>query len=342
MDKGSCPCEGDSFPHWHPKLSLSTCTKTGEAGPSAVVAIMPKRIPEWIESLKYLGFIEGDCGNFAVLDTQYNEREEVKKLGATFSPGMKKWIVVQGQDLAPFAKWNPRIHNRLASETVLHNPYIDMTSAVKELKRCGIHSSQFTIQGSGSEADKLRNELSARSNNRAPTTDDGKTIDGGDKGVKRSLVGQDVRNVALTQEEGAGIAKRPRFSTPESLQTFVREKQHEQAGGRTMQTQTAVTPAPSDELSTLLSNAKNALVCCNIASGTSNEQKQFNEAIFNVMEALAAKVKDAEGNKVTKKSDVSNSSAGSAHVSPRQTTMATPIQKGAKSPGVPSTWYDFS
>ncbi len=316
MDKGSCPCKDDSFPHWHPRLTLSTSTiKTGEAGPSAVVAIMPKVIPEWIESLKYLGFIEGDCGNFAVLDTKYEQREEVKKLGASYSPGMKKWIVVQGQDLAPFAKWNPRVHNRLASEIVLHNPYIDMTSAVKELRRCGLHSSQFSIQGSGVEVDNLRNELSNRNNSRAPLTDDN------GEGAKRSLW---VHNIQQ---------KRPRFSTPESLQTFVREG--------TMQTsQTAVTPAPpSDELSTLLSSAKGALVRCNIAN-ISNEQKQFNEAIFNVMETLAAKVKRAEGNKVMKTRDVSNRSTDADHVSPRH--MATPIQKGTKSPGVPSTWYDFS
>merc|ERR1712070_451253 len=148
--------------------------------------------------------------------------------------------------------------------------------------------------------DNLRNELSNRSNNREPLTDDN------GEGTKRSLGVNSIQQ------------KRPRFSTPESLQTFVREKQHDQqARGRAMQTQTAVTPAsPADELSTLLPNAKGALVCCNIIGGNiSNEQKQFNEAIFNVMEALTAKVKGVEDGEATMKNDA-------AHISPRH--MATP------------------
>jgi len=98
---------------------------------------MLKRIPEWIESLKYIGFMEGDPNNFAILHSSYEEREEVKTLGASFAPGLKKWIVVQGEDLSPFAKWHPCINNRSLGEVVLNNSTIDMASTVRELQRVG-------------------------------------------------------------------------------------------------------------------------------------------------------------------------------------------------------------
>ena len=124
MDRGACPCDAGlrGFAGWHPKLSLSSSPSVSHTqSPSpCTVASMPKRIPEWIESLKYLGFVEADPDNFAILGNSYEEREEVKTLGAAFAPGMRKWIVVAGQDLAPFAKWNPRVNNRAVGEVVCY------------------------------------------------------------------------------------------------------------------------------------------------------------------------------------------------------------------------------
>ena len=130
------PCDKLNTPsEWHPKISIKSTTNS--SGTIVVVASMPQRIPEWIESLKYIGFIEGDPNNFAILHASYEEREEVKALGASFAPGLKKWIVIQGEDLSPFAKWHPRINNRSVGEVVLNNSTIDMSSTVRELQRCG-------------------------------------------------------------------------------------------------------------------------------------------------------------------------------------------------------------
>ena len=35
-------------------------------------------------------------------------KAKAKALGAIFSPGMKRWIVTQGNDLGPFARWRQR------------------------------------------------------------------------------------------------------------------------------------------------------------------------------------------------------------------------------------------
>lgn len=45
--------------------------------------------------------------NPTYLNATYEEKEEVKKLGAKFDSSSKKWYVPDGVDLTPFAKWMP-------------------------------------------------------------------------------------------------------------------------------------------------------------------------------------------------------------------------------------------
>mmetsp|Transcript_14740 Transcript_14740/g.26741 ORF Transcript_14740/g.26741 Transcript_14740/m.26741 type:complete len:383 (-) Transcript_14740:107-1255(-) len=363
MEKGACPCETAKFPGSHPNLSLETITTTASGAAVAVtVASMPNRIPEWIENLKYRGFVEGDPANFAVLNATYEEREEVKALGASFSPGMKKWIVVQGQDLGPFAKWKPRIYNRSVNEVVMHNQYMDIASTVRQLQRCGMHSSHFDIRGSDREAEILREKHSTIQQGSRASAAAGKgkgqpgSIDlysGGANNEKRRLDFDDQNTTSNTSgnNEHTSRTKRPLFSTPESLQSFVRRRHDEQTGDTPHDEVRIVLAATAEkgcehqnEFSTLLSAAKSALVGCNSAGCISKEQKQFNEAIYTVVEALTAKSKSSDG-KDTKDNDTSTTEMSPAHGNPRQ-KMVTPIMQNmgtdGKAPGVPGTWYDLA
>ncbi|KAL7537578.1 hypothetical protein ACHAWF_005823 [Thalassiosira exigua] len=333
MDRGSCPCEASKFPAWHPRLSVAASTAAPSASATATVTVvsMPKRIPEWIESLKYLGFVEGDPQNFAILNTTYEEREEAKALGASFAPGMRKWIVVQGQDLAPFARWQPRIHNRGPNEVVLYHSSMDITSTVKELLHCGFHLAHFDIQGSDAEPETLRKEILAMKQ--------------GIRGLD-NLGKDDGSNRARTNDAPGNFAKRPRFSTPESLQTFVRRGQDEQTKSTPRKARLSIEEdvgghQDKDELNKLLSTAKSKLVLCNITGGISREQKQFNEAIYHVIESLVAKHNST--GRSDGKTDVHTNNLDPEHVNERR-TMVTPTQKATgttgKASGVPGTWYD--
>lgn len=42
-----------------------------------------------------------------ILDCPYEQRNQVKALGARWDPAIKKWYVVDPPDLAPFAPWLP-------------------------------------------------------------------------------------------------------------------------------------------------------------------------------------------------------------------------------------------
>jgi len=42
-----------------------------------------------------------------VLDCPYEQRNQVKALGARWDPALKKWYVIDPPDLAPFAPWLP-------------------------------------------------------------------------------------------------------------------------------------------------------------------------------------------------------------------------------------------
>lgn len=354
MDKGVCLCDTPATPEWHPLLSISSTTSSSSSSssapssPSVTIVTMPKRIPEWVESLKYIGFIEGDPSNFAILSTTYEEREEVKALGACYAPGIKKWIVIQGEDLAPFEKWRPRINNRSANEVVLYNN-MDLTSAVRELQRCGVKPVHFTVVGGDSEAQILRNCLStlqkgsrsAGHNDNEEKHEDADGADGATKKRSHDLIHENNNLTPAadgcnfdygeygTSTPSAINASRPRYSSsPESLQKFVKQKQDVSGGAQRLPPSWSKPKANGDqsfELSTLLSTAKSALVRCNSVGGSSSaEQKQFNEAIYNVMEVLTAKVNRQVSHNQTR--NVTNTSTVfTGHVDPRQ---VTPMQKG--------------
>ena len=185
MDKGACTCEITAYNcRWHPTLSVTATAPTETLTSGATVVSMPNPVPEWMESLKYEGFIEGDPNNFAILtEATYEEREKLNEANATYSPGMKEWITIPGQDLAPFAKWKPRINNHGLGEIVMYNPYIDVKSTVRELQRCGFHNSHFDIKGEGIEAENLRKELSDTVQHQSKRTSAGIAKAGGSAGV---------------------------------------------------------------------------------------------------------------------------------------------------------------
>lgn len=370
MDKGYCPCdEITRFPGWHPRLSVSTA-KTSSAAATAAPAVsssgaatvvsMTKRIPEWIESLRYLDFDEGDPDNFAILNTSYEEREDVKALGASFSPGMKKWIVVRGQDLAPFERWKPRIYNRGANEVVFHNRHLDKASTVRELQRCGFHPSHFDVLGTDGDAEVARREVSAMQQHQQVVVH---ASPGNHDHGQSSVIGLSSDNGGISQEQNASSAivdnkeyrtscssaKRPRFSTPESLRTFVRARQDGQIGGSARHAHGNVTSSVNadgegggeQELSALLSAAKSALVRCISAGGVSEEQRQFNESIYNAVEALTAKqqLDGGEKNSASARSDAPTSVSSPARANQRQKMMVTPTRSipARKAFGVPGT-----
>ena len=348
MDKGICPCDAlATFPEWHPQLMISSTTiaTTSLASSSkGTIASMPKRIPEWIEILAYLNFVEGDPNNFAILNTTYEEREEVKSLGGTYSPGMKKWIVVQGQDLSPFAKWTPRIHGRDANEVVFHNMNMDMTTAVRELQRCGMKPSHIRILGDYSESNILRNCLAAmvQKNENYASRMSGETenvakkrrLEFNEHGTYKNANGV---NGSYKNANGSAGSMRPQFSSPKALQRFVTNKQNEQveAGMGTRLNVTESSPNMGDEqneLATLLLAAKSALVKCNSSGGgISTEQKQFNESLYNVIEALTAKIINlSSGHDVDQTSTTNANSANLTAPSPERSqkqNLVTPLQK---------------
>ena len=340
MDQGICPCDTlATFPEWHPQLVISTTATTSSTSSSkGTIASMPKKIPEWIEILTYLNFVMGDPNNFAVL-TQgniYQDREEVKSLGATYSPGMKQWIVVQGQDLAPFAKWKPVIHHRDANELVFHNMNMDITTAVRQLQRCGIKPSHIHILGDDAqELNILRNCLAKmvqkNENHASRMSRETEHVAGGIAKKRRLEFNEHGRD-----KNGSSGSMRPQFSSPESLQRFVTSKQNQQveAGMGMRLNGTESSPnlgVEQDELSTLLLDAKSALVKCNSSGGgISTEQKQFNESIYNVMEALTTKVINHRHHEVDQTSTTNASSVNLTAPSPERNqkqNLVTPMQK---------------
>ena len=90
---------------------------------------------------------------------------------------------------------------------------------------------------------------------------------------------------------------RLQFSSPEALQNFVKRKQEEQVAEEKRQSPQVQQKQNQNELNAQLSTAKSALVCCNSSGMISAEQKQYNEAIYNLMEALTAKVNSSTADK---------------------------------------------
>ena len=121
---------------------------------------------------------------------------------------------------------------------------------------------------------------------------------------------------------------RPQFSSPEALQNFVKRKQGEQVAER--QSVQVQKTQNQNELGTLLSTAKSALVCCNSSGKISAEQKQYNEAIYNMMEALTAKVNSKVNSGTADKQPHTTNTAGTPPSPSRvdqSQNMVTPMQK---------------
>jgi len=133
-------------------------------------------------------------------------------------------------------------------------------------------------------------------------------------------------------KNGSSGRMRPQFSSPESLQRFVTSKQNEQVeAGMGIRLKTVTESRTNlgveqDELPTLLLAAKSALVKCN-SSGISTEQKQFNESIYNVMEALTTKViNQVDQTSTTNATSSVNLTAPSPERNQKQ-NLVTPMQK---------------
>lgn len=285
MESGTCHCL-QQVSGSHPTLTVEAAAAASKNNnisgriaattsiSSGTVVIMPRRIPDWCYNLEYLGFIEGDVHNFATLQTSYEERNEVKTIGANYSAGMKKWIVAPGKNLQPFAKWHPIIHNRGDNEVVFHNIYLDLKSAVAALQRCGFLAKHIYIVGDDDEALAVRNELESTkkgrkgSNLQEPHSDD--------------VMGRRKRTLNFASDDNTttpsqSSSKRPCFSGPESMQAFVRMSQEEQRGEqndpeeeeRMMIKEGRSIIKRHGNISVLLTAAKSALVnCCREGSTT--------------------------------------------------------------------------
>lgn len=119
---------------------------------------------------------------------------------------------------------------------------------------------------------------------------------------------------------------RPQFSSPEALQNFVKRKQEEQVAEGKRQSPQVQKKQNQNELGALLSTAKSALVCCNTSGGISSEQKQYNEAIYNMMEALTAKVNSGTADKQPHTFHTAGTPPSPSRVDQSQ-NMVTPMQK---------------
>ena len=293
MANGTCSCK-QKHHFSHPTLKVEAAeiidNFSGDRN-KATVVVMPRRITDWVHNLEYLGFIEGDMHNFATLETTYEDRSEVKALGADYSPGMKKWIVAPMKNLQPFAKFHPQVHNRGRGDVVFYNANLDFRSAVTAFQRCGFHANLIDIVGDDEETERERRILECRKElgfgflPPEESSDSDEVVIGGGK---RAL------DSANTYTPSHNSSKR----------AFVRMSQEEQMGGLKsdyteddrMKTEEGQSNIGTDlDISSLLTTAKSALVSCNCEGSSSAEQMEFNEAIYNAIEAVASKLdsKDA-------------------------------------------------
>ena len=119
---------------------------------------------------------------------------------------------------------------------------------------------------------------------------------------------------------------RPQFSSPKALQNFVKRKQEEQVAEGKSQLPQVQKQHNQNELDALLSTAKSRLVCCNSSGMISTEQKQYNEAIYNMMEALTATVNSATAHKLPHTTNTAGTPPSPSRVDQSQ-NMVTPMQK---------------
>ncbi|KAL7444908.1 hypothetical protein ACHAXM_009630 [Skeletonema potamos] len=304
MEDGRCNCgKGNTVQFFgtHPTLKVeATTTTTGGAGScGSTIVIMPQRIPGWISSLEYLKFVEGDLHNFATLQTTFEERHDVKALGADYSPGMKKWIVAPGKDLQPFTKWHPKIHNRGTNDVVFYNTNLDRKLAIDALIRCGFYAAQINIVGDDEEAETLRSKLGlkfpavvGKDNSVVPSDYCDNAVLGGKRPL--NFHDGDQTSPAAATTTPSQSSKRPCFSNPESMQAFVRMSQEKQMGDRNDEKEGEGTMMEvgrsSPIISSLLTTAKSAMVHCIGDRNISLQQNKFNEAMYNVVEAIATEM----------------------------------------------------
>jgi hypothetical protein len=88
------------------------------------------------------------CDSEAYLTTTFQEKDEVKSLGACWDPERRKWYVPRGKTLKPFLKWNPKVNGRpvVASRTktpTFINEDLDKASAIYLLDKYGFNYSLF-------------------------------------------------------------------------------------------------------------------------------------------------------------------------------------------------------
>ena len=334
MENGRCHCPQKTFGS-HPKITVEAAaannnTTTTGGSDSGTVVIVPQRIFGWITYLGHLGFIEGDMHNFATLQTTYEERNAVKALGADYAAGMKKWIVAPMKDLRPFAKWKPKVHNRGENDVVFHNTNFDRKSAVAALLRSGFYIAHINVVGDDDEAKALRKELNPKfhlvirqggddvkggTKSQQQGLSNHSSADGDVSGGKRRTLnfGDDVVAAAAATTPSQS-SKRPCFSGPESMQTFVRMSQEKQMGGQHAVEGKGKTTEGSSSISSLLITAKSAMVNCLSDGSISQQQKDFNKAIYGVVEAIAA-AEMVESRDMTTGSVV-------AHVTPARNTAS--------------------
>lgn len=184
-----------------------------------------------------------------------------------------------------------------------------------------VKPAHIDVKGSDSEAVIVRNCLSSMVKQ--------KEVDTEQQAAPTKKMRLDFNELAKSTVNHKNIyasshAVRPQFLNPEVLQNFVKRKQEEQvAESQLPQVQKKDN---KNELDTLLSEAKSRLVCCNSSGRISTEQKQYNEAIYNIMEALTAKVNSGTADKQPHTTNTAGTPPSPSRADQSQ-NMVTPMQK---------------
>lgn len=182
-----------------------------------------------------------------------------------------------------------------------------------------VKPAHIDVKGSDSEAVIVRNCLSSLTKQKKVDTEQ----QAAPTKKMRLELNEHAQSTVNDNIYASSYAVRPQFSSPEVLQNFVKRKQEEQIAERQFP---LVQKKHQNELDTLLSTAKSALVCCNSSGRISTEQKQYNEAIYNIMEALTAKVDSSTADKQPHTASSAGTPPSPSRVDQSQ-NMVTPMQK---------------
>ena len=184
-----------------------------------------------------------------------------------------------------------------------------------------VKPAHIDVKGTDSEAVIIRNCLSSLTKQKEVDTEQQAALT---KKTRLELNEHAKSTINDKNRSSSSHLVRPLFSSPEVLQNFVKRKQEEQ--GAEKQSPQVQKKENQNELDALLSTAKSSLVCCNSSGGISTEQKQYNEAIYNMMEALTAKVNSSTADKQPHTASSAGTPPSPSRADQSQ-NMVTPMQK---------------